>query len=28
VIGSNGHLVGFRGGLEKKMFLLKLEQIK
>lgn len=26
VIGSNGHLVGFRGGLEKKAFLLKLEQ--
>lgn len=26
VIGSNGHLVGFGGGLEKKSFLLKLEQ--
>lgn len=26
VIGSNGHLVGFGGGLEKKAFLLKLEQ--
>lgn len=26
VIGSNGHLIGFGGGLEKKAFLLKLEQ--
>ncbi|OGT37554.1 MAG: hypothetical protein A3F11_02750 [Gammaproteobacteria bacterium RIFCSPHIGHO2_12_FULL_37_14] len=26
VIGSNGHLVGFGGGLEKKAYLLKLEQ--
>lgn len=27
VIGSNGHLVGFGGGLEKKAFLLNLEQM-
>lgn len=26
VIGSNGHLVGFGGGLDKKEYLLKLEQ--
>lgn len=26
VIGSNGHLVGFGGGIEKKSYLLKLEQ--
>ena len=25
VIGSNGHLVGFGGGLDKKAYLLKLE---
>jgi methylated-DNA-[protein]-cysteine S-methyltransferase len=27
VIGSNGHLTGFAGGLEKKAYLLKLEQM-
>ncbi len=28
VVGSNGHLVGFAGGIEKKAYLLRLEQEK